>query len=262
MSAKANQLLNLSLRLLGFNNYGSADKSGENYFLECFAKTNPLFCVDVGANVGKYSRYLLTHSSSFVVAFEPLPIAFEKLKLLKGDFETRLTIVNQGCADKSGILKLHFGAELSELASFSSEVNGIDYVGKSNVNSIEVQTTSLDDYFHSNRLLPQVQCDLLKIDTEGYEYEVLKGAVEFIKARRPRIIQIEFNLHHLFRGHSLKLLTQDLAGYLVFRILPNKNGMVQCDLDEFSSNIFQYSNYLLFDAETWSDSDFRKNFKA
>jgi len=213
MNTKANQLLNLSLRLLGFNNHGSADKSGENYFLECFAKTNPLFCVDVGANVGRYSRYLLTHSSSFVIAFEPLPGAFEKLKLLKKEFGTRFTIVNQGCADKSGPLKLNFGDELSELASFSPEVNGIDYVGKSNVNSINLQTTSLDDYFHSNRLPAEARCDLLKIDTEGYEFEVMKGAVEFIKAHRPRVIQIEFNLHHLFRGHSLKLLTQDLTQY-------------------------------------------------
>jgi len=197
-----------------------------------------------------------------VIAFEPLPGAFEKLKFLKEEFETRLTIVNQGCAEKSGPLELHFGAESSELASFSSEVNGIDYVGKSNVNSINVQTTSLDDYFHSNRLPPQVRCDLLKIDTEGYEFEVMKGAVEFIKAHRPRVIQIEFNLHHLFRGHSLKLLTQDLTQYLIFRILPNKNGMVQCDIDEFSSNIFQYSNYLLFEAEAWSDLDFRGKFKA
>ncbi len=48
---------------------------------------------------------------------------------------------------------------------------------------------------------------MLKIDTEGFEYEVLLGSLKFIDGFRPRIIQIEFNLHHLFRGQSIKFIS-------------------------------------------------------
>jgi hypothetical protein len=72
------------------------------------------------------------------------------LQILQNQFTSRLTIENLGCARNSGELKLYFGSETSELASFSNEVNKIDYVGASNVNSVSVRTTSLDDYFQHN----------------------------------------------------------------------------------------------------------------
>jgi FkbM family methyltransferase len=217
-------------------------------------------CVDVGANIGKYTQYLLENSESRVIAFEPLPQAFERLKTLQCKFGPRLHIENQGCSNESGHLELHYGSEISELASFSNEVNEIDYVGKSNVNSVLVQTTSLDDYFESSPIPIPQRCDLLKVDTEGFEFEVLVGATEFKSSIRPRVIQIEFNLHHLFRGHTLKALTQNLEGYLLFRLLPGRNGMTFCGINDFTSNIFQYSNYILVDEKIWRDPDFRSKF--
>ena len=253
----ATKLLNLSIRLLGFNNYGPSSKSGEEYFLTRFVKTDPEFCIDVGANIGKYSEFLLRNSASSVLAFEPLPVAFERLRLLKDQFGSRFVIENQGCAQHSGKLKLNYGSDLSELASFSIEVNEIEYVGASNVNEILVRTTSLDDYFHPILPTEVRRCDLLKIDTEGFEYEVLLGSSEFIASFRPRIIQIEFNLHHLYRRHSLKLLGDLLSGYQVFRILPSKNGLTPCSSEDFASNIFQYSNYIFIANEWYENSDYR-----
>jgi FkbM family methyltransferase len=255
----ATRLLNLSLRLLGFNNFGPAEKSGERFFLQRFVSTNPMFCVDVGANVGKYSQFILEKSSSQVVAFEPLPGAYKKLQSLQNRFESRFVIENLGCAEKSGELTLYYGSESSELASFSDEVNEIDYVGASNVNEMVVSTTSLDDYFSRKPDFAGGRCDLLKIDTEGYEYEVLLGSLKFIDGFRPRVIQIEFNFHHLFRGHSIKLISDLLTDYKVFRMLPKEHGLVPCDSNGFISNIFQYSNYIFLANESYEESTFRKS---
>ena len=237
-------LLNLSLRLLGFNNYGPSAKSGEEFFLRRLLATNPEFCIDVGANVGKYSEFILRNSSSRVLAFEPLSGAFQRLQILQNQFTSRLTIENLGCARNSGELKLYFGSETSELASFSNEVNQIDYVGASNVNSVSVRTTSLDDYFQHNPFRELKGCDLLKIDTEGFEYEVLLGASNFISQFKPRVVQIEFNLHHLYQNHSLRLIGELLYNYKAFRLLPNNNGMIPIEKEDFLSNIYQYSNYV------------------
>jgi FkbM family methyltransferase len=259
LQSGANKLLNLSLRLLGFNNFGPAEKSGERFFLESFFKTDPILCVDVGANVGKYSEFILENSTSQVIAFEPLPGAYKKLQLLQNRFKLRFVIENMGCAEKSGELKLYYGTDSSELASFSNEVNGIDYVGASNINQMLVSTTSLDDYFVSKPAIPGGRCDLLKIDTEGYEYEVLLGSRKFIEKFRPRVIQIEFNLHHLFRGHSIKLISELLTDYKLFRMLPKENGLVPCDSNSFTSNIFSYSNYIFLANESLKDSKFMKS---
>jgi FkbM family methyltransferase len=154
--------------------------------------------VDVGANVGRYSEFLLANYSSFRFAFEPLPGAFERLKRQKQMFGPRVVLVNKGCADRSGSLELHFGVDSSELASFSPEVKEIDHVGKANVNSMIVEIISLDEFFDSSRSTTPTRCDLLKIDTKGFEYEVLKGALRFIENYRLRIIQIKFDLQNLF----------------------------------------------------------------
>ena len=38
------------------------------------------FCIDIGANVGKYTNLLLTETKSKIISFEPLPLAFKDLK--------------------------------------------------------------------------------------------------------------------------------------------------------------------------------------
>lgn len=251
-------MLNLSLRLLGFNNYGPSAKSGEEFFLRRFLDTKPEFCIDVGANVGKYSEFILRNSSSRVLAFEPLPGAFQRLQILRNQFGSRLTIENLGCARDSGELKLYFGSETSELASFSNKVNQIDYVGASNVNSVSVRTTSLDDYFQPNPFRELKSCDLLKIDTEGFEYEVLLGASKFISQFKPRVIQIEFNLHHLYQNHSLRLIGELLRNYEAFRLLPKNNGMISIQKEDFLSNIYQYSNYVFISTDWCNNPEISK----
>ena len=50
--------------------------------------------------------------------------------------------------------------------------------------------------------------DLIKIDTEGYEMNVLKGSRNFIS--KPKFIQIEFNWHQLFTNNSLIDFSKEL----------------------------------------------------
>ena len=254
-----NKILSSALKARGYNNYLDYQDSGEKHFLETvLPSVDPKICIDVGANVGKYSEFILKNSSSRILAFEPLPGAFDRLQLLQNQFGSRLTIENLGCAKDSGELKLYFGSETSELASFSEEVNQIDYVGASNVNTISVRTTSLDDYFQLNPIRELNGCDLLKIDTEGFEYEVLLGSSNFISWLKPRVIQIEFNLHHLYQNHSLRLIGELLDGYKLFRLLPHDNGMIAVEKGDFISNIYQYSNYVFISNEQCNDPEFSR----
>ena len=245
MQAMNNRVLHMALRARGYNNCGDLRSSGEALLLERVARDDPRLCIDVGANVGGYSRALLERTGARVIAFEPLPRAFASLQGLARSHPERLIAVNRGVGDFSGELEIFHGAADSEWASFSREVNAIDYVGAANRNALKVPVTTLDDYLATEgREYLAAGIDLLKIDTEGYEYEVLRGARNTLSGIRPRFIQIEFNWHQLFRGQSLHSLAALLPGYQAFQLLPYGAGLSSVDTRRPESNIYHYSNFV------------------
>jgi FkbM family methyltransferase len=229
-------LLDLALHGKGYKNPGG--DSGEGKFLELLSHHRPQLCVDVGANKGNYSKALLEVTGSKVIAFEPLPGAFAALREIGRNFPDRFTAINKGVADRNSVLDLHFSEEDSEWASFSTEINEIPYIAGSNKNSVRVEVLTLDDFFENH----PAQIDLLKIDTEGYEYEVLVGARETIRSNGPKFIQIEFNWHQLFRGRSLYALASLLPDYVAYQLLPT--GLQRVDVRQPENNIYHYSNFV------------------
>jgi FkbM family methyltransferase len=235
------KLLHFALRSRGYNNFAGPWESGEANFIRILANFNPSLCVDVGANKGNYSRALLGLPGTKVIAFEPLPKAFKSLEAIRKEFPDRFRCFNLGIADKEAVLTLHFGEEDSELASFSSEVNQIGYVGRENVNVVKSRVITLDSFWE-NRETEEI--DLLKIDTEGYENEVLTGARNTICYNPPKFIQLEFNYHQLFRSQSLYSLSKQLPGYKAYQLLPFGNGLAPRDPSASESNIYHYSNFI------------------
>ena len=74
-----NILLSLTLNAKGYKNYGSFKKTGEKKFIDKISKDLSL-CLDIGANVGAYTKLLLSKTNTKVISFEPLPQAFHDLK--------------------------------------------------------------------------------------------------------------------------------------------------------------------------------------
>ena len=242
---KINRLiLRAALRGSGYNNFSSIKLSGEDAFIDALCKTSPKLCLDIGANKGGYSDQLLKKTNSFVFAFEPLPKAYKSLSELKEKYPNRFDCANIGLSSSDGVLALSYGDEDSELASFSQEINGINYVGCHNINQMDVQVYSLDSYYKKYLAGRFNELDLIKIDTEGYEYEVLLGAQLLIEELRPKFIQIEYNWHHLFRGHTLKMLSEILPHYDPYQLLPYGRGLIWRDASLPETNIFHYSNFV------------------
>lgn len=237
-------LLRLALKGRGYNNFTSPVISGEAKFLDLVARADPKLCIDVGANRGRYSEVLLNTTDTVVIAFEPLPLAFADLRLLQERFPERLLVENCGVGSEDGTLSLNYGDLDSEFASFSTEVNRVSYVGSSNVNAMTVPVVKLDSFLKPELSDKFGQIDLLKIDTEGFELEVLLGARVTIERLRPRFIQIEYNWHQLFRGQSLYSLSRLLPGYVAYQMVPYGFGLVRRDVDRPESNIYHYSNFV------------------
>jgi FkbM family methyltransferase len=231
-------LLSTSLRARGFNNYRNSVQSGEHYFIkESLAKINPKLCVDVGANVGDYTKSLLKFTRSKVIAFEPLLEPFAELSVLMLEYPKRLEVVNKGVGAKTGFAEIHFTEGESAHASFAAEVSQVAYVSNEKTRKVEIVT--LDSYFKKAGLS---EVDFIKIDTEGYETEVLLGAKNTIANCRPKIVQIEYNWHQLFRNSSLLVLSKMLPEYSVFQLQSDR--IERRDPNDPLSNIFYFSNFV------------------
>ena len=238
-----NVIFDLALHGRGYNNCCDSKSTGEEIFLRLFQKYNPKLCIDVGANKGHYSERLLSITDANVIAFEPLPKTYQTLSKLKEKFPNRLIAINEGIGSQSAELELHFGGDESELASFSIEVNQIDYVALENTNTIKVPVNTLDNYFSEDKFKDQ-EIDLLKIDTEGFEYEVLMGAKNTIVNLKPKFIQIEYNWHQLFKLQTLHSLATLLPNYICYQMLPYGKGLALRDTKRPESNIYHYSNFV------------------
>ena len=236
--------LRLSIRGLGYiNDSPGPDGSGETQFIDILSRFSPQLCIDVGASWGGYSGRLLRKTSATVFAFEPLPSSYEKAIKVETEFPGRVKVENVALGAQKSRLKLHYG-EKTGLATLAPEVNAIDYVGRNNVNTVEVPVITLDEYYRRNLKGKFNQLDFIKIDTEGYEFEVLSGAQQMFCDMPPKFVQIEFNMHHAYRGHPMTKFAGLLPGYRLYQILPYARGLAARNPRSLEASIYEYSNFV------------------
>jgi FkbM family methyltransferase len=124
--------------------------------------------VDVGANVGAFAL-LQARRGARVVAFEPNPDCFARLSHARraNGFDDRLTVLERAVGAAPGSARLVVADGNTLLGSVVSPQPGAERQG------FEVQVESLD------RALPAAgvdRVDLLKLDAEGAEAAILRGA--------------------------------------------------------------------------------------
>ncbi len=226
-------LLNMALHGLGFDNVKG---TGEKWFIESvLAKKDIKVCLDIGANVGNYSVWLLDHLDCVVYAMEPMPSSFESLQKLSRQMPDKLIPINAAASNEIGVAQIFFTSDFSETATLDARVL------RAGVSKSEhtITTTTVDSFVTSKKL---GRIDFVKIDTEGYEREVLLGMQNTIAQFRPHYIQFEFNIMHLHRNYTLLSLSELLPNYDLYRLLPH--GWTLVDPEKFSTNIYMFSNYV------------------
>ncbi len=146
--------------------------------------------IDVGANVGIYTRYLCKYFSS-VISVEPIPYLADRLaKSRIGN--CRVEEAALGNEVGTITLRIPVNAAGSEMAALStaSQSNSLAFIGSSGVVERKVSCLRLDDVAESASVV-----SFVKIDVEGFEGAVLSGAENLLKKSRP-VIQIEIACAH------------------------------------------------------------------
>ena len=239
-----NIFLSLTLNAKGYKNYGSFRETGEENFIKKISH-DLSFCIDIGANIGKYTELLLKETAAKVIAFEPLPDAYLDLKKLELNNLNRLKVFNQAIGEKNEFLELNYASSKSEKASFSDNLEKLSFYDFHNNKKMKIKILSLDTFVEENLDdFNQTEIDLIKIDTEGFELEVIKGATKTIKKMSPKYIQLEFNWHQLFKKQNMYSFSEFLKNYDLFQILPYGNDLIKVNVTRPETNIYHLSNFV------------------
>jgi len=134
---------------------------------------------DVGAFIGLYTLAIAQRvgANGRVVAFEPNP---ESHALLRSHVELNTL------TDRVELHQLAVGAEEGVVALTVNRGSMAAITQRTDSSTVSVRCVRLDDVWGDRPL------DVLKIDVEGYEEQVLRGATRLLsRQERPRVIFIE-----------------------------------------------------------------------
>jgi len=141
---------------------------------------------DVGANIGWFSVFASTivGTSGRVVSFEPSPEVFD---ILSAHAQTTdgITAIRLGVGNADEVRSFAAHGKSSS-SSFVEEVTNINFGFHSSVpvKSVDVELRRIDSLVKELGSNPS----LLKIDVEGFELEVLRGASDLLCTGRPALI--------------------------------------------------------------------------
>lgn len=142
--------------------------------------------VEVGANIGYYAlmESLLAGKTGRIYALEPSPSNFNTLKKnIKLNSIANITLFQLAIGDKKGIVKMNISPH-SNLNSLVAQKN------RRILKTINVNVTTLD-IFLKNKKYP----DFIRMDVEGYEYNIIKGMKNTLKSKKPLKLFIELHPH-------------------------------------------------------------------
>ncbi len=150
-------------------------------------------CIDVGANQGEYTLWLakLTGEKGKVISFEPLSKMFQQLNdniLLNKELATRIIPLKKGLSDTISKIPIY---AVNSNDKFSDN-EGMPSIFPTNNRNAFIENIDISTLDEELKMLNISKVDFIKIDVEGAELNVLKGALNTIKFNRPKLL-IEFN---------------------------------------------------------------------
>jgi len=174
------------------------EKEELKYFQKLIVKGGNV--LEVGAHIGYLTQYFedLVGFSGRVLTVEPTPLS---LYYLKKNIRPDTIVIEKAASDKCGKVELFIeefgGFTNSIIAEYTHSRNAIHQKFQnvaSDITSITVETDTLDNICSQNSFVP----NFIKIDVEGAEYDVLKGAKSILNETDALMIEVSRNREKVF----------------------------------------------------------------
>lgn len=187
-------------------------------------EVTPKVVVDCGANTGEWTYQLCRESelkdNNFemnIYSFEPSAYTYRKLvSTIKNIGEKkyiRFSPVNKALSSRIGEANL-------AIVNPGGGTNSLVYTENIQNQKMEsVQLTTLDYFVEQNNIS---HISLLKIDAEGHDPDVIKGAERLIANQNIGVIQFEYNWRWIFGNNFLRNVFMNLSenGYHLGKVTP------------------------------------------
>lgn len=175
--------------------------------------------LDVGANMGQYAKHLrIGGYRNRIISFEPLKAAFAKLEILAKK-DSKWEAYNFAIGDQDGKIEINISENLVSSSILNMEKVHLDAAPKSvYIGKQEVEIRKLDSLFDNFKI--NGENIFMKIDTQGFEKNVLNGAARSLK--HIDTLQLEMSVQTLYKGESLYYQLSDFLyneGYRLIKII-------------------------------------------
>jgi len=220
----------------------------QRWILRSSQAGDPIHVADVGANVGRWSESMLAAASEvgretdlWLHAFEPDSRAFARLAE---------TLDGRPASLSKTALSDRQGTSLFYVVAPGAGTNSMYLIPKTNpVAQENVVTSTLDSYAEQSDV---ARFTLVKIDAEGHDLAVLRGARTLLSEHRIAVVQFEYNHRWIFGRFYLRDAFEFLLplGYRVGKVTPRGVEFYpgwDADLETFVEG-----NYLACDPEVAS----------
>jgi FkbM family methyltransferase len=236
------KLFYLSLKGLNYGNSDSPSNSGEKWIIQNLIKKSissnegVYNIFNVGANVGQYCDLLIellgeSFQKCNIFLFEPQEECFEILKLKYGKFPN-INIFCLGLGSKAESKYLY----RSEAKSVQASIISNPFL--KNETEIKINMSTID-IFSKENLIDSI--DYLIIDVEGYELNVLQGAMNMLKCEGIKFIQFEHGSINSIKNKKYLLdFFNILPKHEIFHI--KQNGIVKINYKP-ELEIYYNTNY-------------------
>jgi FkbM family methyltransferase len=197
--------------------FADAFEKEELVFVERFLRPG-MTVLDIGANQGLYTLLAsqCVKPSGRVFSFEPSPRERRALRL-----NVALNVCRNVAIQGLALGSQETTADLFVVKDFETGCNSLrPPIANSETYPVRVRVTTLDTWLQTKGIQ---SVDFIKLDVEGAELEVLKGAKRFLERRPGPVILAE--VHDVRTGpwgyHAKEILMQLRgAGYIWFGLLP------------------------------------------
>lgn len=155
----------------------------------------PTQVIDVGANKGQFSAFAAARwPQASLFAFEPIPDQARRFRRVLGN-RAKLFECALGAAAGEADMHIASRADSSSLLPLAEQKKIFSMEERS---TVTVPVRRLDEVLHITKLAGPT---LLKIDVQGFEYEVLQGATELLPAIKWIFVEVSFV--ELYEGQRL-----------------------------------------------------------
>jgi FkbM family methyltransferase len=200
----------------------------------------PAVICDAGANKGDWSRGVLERRKGVgdrFFLFEPSRMNISVLHTLS---IPQFTIVPVALSNSAGRVPLYGDAAGSGLGSLHQR--DLTFLGIDHTKQEAVTTITLDEFAHRNDI---TRIDYLKLDVEGHELAVLRGAGRLLEKRAITAIAFEFggtqiDSRAFFRDYWNLLVSH---GYRLHRVVPG-GLLLPIKQYDIGFEVFQLTTYV------------------